>query len=537
MNSVDYCGNSSYDMEKKNNNNNNNNNNKYENVNLFSIKNAFQGMVIQKTMECHELLSSSFHLTHPLAKMSLAFILLNPWKTWIIIKDICPKIYSMFMYSSRSFEALINRKTQPCKKTFEIYSIIENSINHLYVAFDWFLKYNSKIKKKENHKIMSMIKPIVASKENKEYPLLETVPESMETEFTYSGCIFYYSKTSKDDVIYAPSGEIKKRNYKLELWSYYASDEIIKNLSNHVIDMYAKSKIEEIWKQKLYTHDNGVWKHSDLGRNKRKINSVILKNDENDRISTMLADFSTSEEWHLERNIPYKKSFLFYGPPGTGKSSMIKAISFETQRHIHYINLSVIKNDYEFSNLMSKIDLKETVLVLEDIDAQNDIVQKRNKEYDIVNNNKNDDKNDDKHDDKHNDKHDDKHNDKHDDKKQHLTLSTILNHIDGVHNNHAMILIMTTNYPEKLDEALIRSGRVDERILFSYCDIECIYKMFLNFYRDLCPHKTIINNIDVKNNVLPCDVENAMRKFNKEPMKAIEMIIENKTSVLEEFTF
>lgn len=122
-------------------------------------------------------------------------------------------------------------------------------------------------------------------------------------------------------------------------------------------------------------------------------------------------------------------------------------------------------------------------------------------------------------------------------KKPKLTLSTILNHIDGVHNNHAMMLIMTTNYPEKLDEALLRSGRVDERILFGYCDIDCLYKMFLNFYRVKCPHKAQISKINVKNNISPCDVENAMRKFNKEPLKAVEMINENKSSKLEEFTF
>jgi chaperone BCS1 len=37
--------------------------------------------------------------------------------------------------------------------------------------------------------------------------------------------------------------------------------------------------------------------------------------------------FNNSEEWYLERGIPYKKSFLFYGPPGTGKTSIIKALS------------------------------------------------------------------------------------------------------------------------------------------------------------------------------------------------------------------
>jgi chaperone BCS1 len=65
-----------------------------------------------------------------------------------------------------------------------------------------------------------------------------------------------------------------------------------------------------------------------------------MKNGKNNKITEMLRHFLEIEKLHLERGIPYKKSFLFYGPPGTGKSSMIKAMSFELQRHIHYLILS-----------------------------------------------------------------------------------------------------------------------------------------------------------------------------------------------------
>ena len=126
------------------------------------------------------------------------------------------------------------------------------------------------------------------SEVNKEYPILETVPESHETEFKYSNCVFHYSRTSKDDVIYAPSGEVKKRNYMIQIWSYYSSDEMITNLSNHVLCAYAKSKVNENWTQKLYTHENNVWKENGIGRNKRKITSVILKHDEHIRIDKIL---------------------------------------------------------------------------------------------------------------------------------------------------------------------------------------------------------------------------------------------------------
>ena len=46
----------------------------------------------------------------------------------------------------------------------------------------------------------------------------------------------------------------------------------------------AKSKVDEVWVQKLHTHENGMWKDSVIDRNKRKINSVVMKNGKNNEI-------------------------------------------------------------------------------------------------------------------------------------------------------------------------------------------------------------------------------------------------------------
>jgi SpoVK/Ycf46/Vps4 family AAA+-type ATPase len=117
--------------------------------------------------------------------------------------------------------------------------------------------------------------------------------------------------------------------------------------------------------------------------------------------------------------------------------------------------------------------------------------------------------------------------DKKEESKTQLTLSAILNQIDGVHNNHGMILIMTTNYPEKLDEALIRDGRVDERIFFDYCDYDQIHLMFKNFYNGnsigMEIIKSHINLSDYK--VAPCNVENSMRRYYSNQMAALEDIV------------
>ena len=51
-------------------------------VDYYSIKSAFQAMIIGKTMECNEYISDFFKLSNPLAKMTIAFALLNPFQAF-----------------------------------------------------------------------------------------------------------------------------------------------------------------------------------------------------------------------------------------------------------------------------------------------------------------------------------------------------------------------------------------------------------------------------------------------------------------------
>lgn len=63
-----------------------------------------------------------------------------------------------------------------------------------------------------------------------------------------------------------------------------------------------------------------------------------------------------------------------------------------------------------------------------------------------------------------------------------LTLSGLLNAIDGVASQEGRVLIMTTNHPEHLDPALTRPGRVDLSIAFSLATTQQIKDLFLSMY-------------------------------------------------------
>jgi len=487
-------------------------------------------MIIQKIFECQDLVTNRYNIENPFIKLCLTYGIFNAGQCYNMFKfgfkssfSACKQVY----FTSHS---MIFKRTIPTKKTFEIKYFTDNQINHLYLAFDWYLKTHTKRKVVENHMLLMMNKQVAATKVETEYNIQQAVPNDVETEFCYETFTFNYSKTEFNDVLYGPGGEIKKKNYKLLLWTYDCTDELITELSNYVLNMYAKSKIDEVWTQKIFNHRGGAWTETSVDRNKRRINTVILHNNEQKNIQKSLTYFNDNEKWYSDRGIPYKKSYLFYGPPGTGKTSMIKAISYELQKHIYFVNLSMIKDDAELATLLGKLEFKDLVLVIEDIDAQGDIAHDRQllqkereeaakepvkEEIPGITTIKAPEK-------------------------SKLTLSGLLNQIDGVQNNHGMMLIMTTNRPKILDKALTRDGRVDDKIFFNYATHQQIFDMMSNFYNDDSITLSLIKStIDTNVRIIPAVIENAMVKHYESYHDALKLISEYQGAEnnFEEFEF
>ena len=74
-----------------------------------------------------------------------------------------------------------------------------------------------------------------------------------------------------------------------------------------------------------------------------------------------------------------------------------------------------------------------------------------------------------------------------------LTLACILNIIDGVLEQHGRIIVVSSNYPDKLDKALTRPGRIDVKVNFTKCTDTMIRDMIEHFYEkkinDIFPRK------------------------------------------------
>ena len=65
-----------------------------------------------------------------------------------------------------------------------------------------------------------------------------------------------------------------------------------------------------------------------------------------------------------------------------------------------------------------------------------------------------------------------------------LTLSGLLNMLDGVVSTEGRLVFMTTNYINRLDPALIRPGRVDLIQFVGNATDTQIIKLFKKFYPD-----------------------------------------------------
>ena len=74
-----------------------------------------------------------------------------------------------------------------------------------------------------------------------------------------------------------------------------------------------------------------------------------------------------------------------------------------------------------------------------------------------------------------------------------ISLSAVLNAIDGVSSPTGRILVMTTNHVELLDAALVRPGRVDMHIHFKHPSKLDIRNLFLRIYEAPLRTRTVEN--------------------------------------------
>jgi len=106
-----------------------------------------------------------------------------------------------------------------------------------------------------------------------------------------------------------------------------------------------------------------------------------------------------------------------------------------------------------------------------------------------------------------------------------LTLGYLLNLLDGVLEIPGRMIILTTNYPERLDKALIRPGRIDLHVEFTKASCKTIREMVRDFY-DLKESEVVKYNF-IAGKWTPAEIHQILFKNFDSPENAISQLCGN----------
>ncbi|RIA05657.1 hypothetical protein BRARA_K00175 [Brassica rapa] len=231
-----------------------------------------------------------------------------------------------------------------------------------------------------------------------------------------------------------------------------------------------------------------------------------------------LKDFAECESFYRKTGRAWKRGYLLYGPPGTGKSSMIAAMANYLGYDIYDLELAEVRSNSELRKLLMKTSSK-SIIVIEDIDCSIDLKNRSKKKQsyyepemmltgsglggDEGNGNT-------------------------------ITLSGLLNFTDGLWSccGSERIFVFTTNHIEKLDPALLRSGRMDMHVYMSYCtfaSVKILLKNYLGYEEgDLSDDvlKELERVVD-KAEITPADVSECLIKNKRDKERAVSELLED----------
>jgi AAA+ superfamily predicted ATPase len=179
----------------------------------------------------------------------------------------------------------------------------------------------------------------------------------------------------------------------------------------------------------ILVYDGGEWrKNRELFDEIKSASfeNLILPADFKREIRDDFARFFASRAVYEKHGIPWKRGVLLIGPPGNGKTHTVKALVNETKQPCLYVKSfkACWGTDHDRIRSVFTRARKTTpsIVVLEDLDS---LIDKENRAF-------------------------------------------FLNELDGFATNTGVVVLATTNHPEKLDPAILdRPSRFDRKYYFN----------------------------------------------------------------------
>jgi hypothetical protein len=215
--------------------------------------------------------------------------------------------------------------------------------------------------------------------------------------------------------------------------------EIWKKFNTVVNEFIDQFDVNESDKLNIYIVDKyGDWsKYSKIPS--RLLSTIYVDDSIKQQLKTDITKFVNDEMEYEKFGIPYKRTYMITGVPGSGKTSIIKALCNEIEKNLCILSMN---KDFDNSTILNAFRnmRQKSFLLIEDIDC---LFEKReHKDTPLI------------------------------------TFSSFINLLDGVLYKHGLICFITTNHPERLDPALLRSGRMDLILKIDYPSKTDIKRLF-----------------------------------------------------------
>lgn len=264
--------------------------------------------------------------------------------------------------------------------------------------------------------------------------------------------------------------EIKYERIEFTVFGESGRDAVLRFIEQISADHYSEDRSPMLWIANRW----GSWDTREL--EDRTLDQIFLADDQKERVTADLGSFLQQEHDYARLGLPWHRGYMFEGPPGTGKTSFARALANHFKLDVYYIPLADMKGDSNLLQLIAAIH-SQSMLLLEDIDVFHATLARES--------------------------------DDSDGDRDGLTLSGVLNSLDGVATPHGLVFVATSNRPQVLDDALMRRFEVIETLGFIEQDqLDRLVGAFVGYEVDLP---------DPPADLTPDKVVGALKKHLRDP--------------------
>ena len=342
---------------------------------------------------------------------------------------------------------------------------------------------------------------------------------------------------------------MKKQEYNIQIKSSKLPCRELHKYIERITDEYEKNQKHMLSQHKYIFQFDGIntdskiihWKVN-VYKSSTTFDNIFFEGKA--EVLQRLTDFMKEKEFYQMLGKPWKLGILLTGEPGCGKTSLIRAIANFFKRSIKDVQFNRMTDIDDLESCFNCVEYdnkamgsEDVILVAEDIDCMTDIIKKRTVEEpkkdmtDRLNSFKSEEakaimmaissptvEN----------------------KKsgREITLSYLLNILDGISNSDGRIFIASTNHVEKIDPAALRPGRIDIRIDFKRASVSIVREILSHWYECYDQHHSSANYHSeferlwdenssrfADEKLKPCDIVNVLQAYCRDIQKALDILV------------